>query len=114
MAAAVLVERLLCRAANGGRRGNGLANILMPRFGRSCVHPFAEEDTVEAGLLGPVGLGVPVLGVVGQVFGHRRMGVEPYLWHVKGTGAVFGQGQQPGSDARPWTAGSTATFSSSR
>jgi hypothetical protein len=58
--------------------------------------PFAEEDTVEAVLLGSVGLGVPMLGVVGQVLGHRRIGVEPYLWHVKG--AVLGQGQQPCSD----------------
>ena len=61
--------------------------------------PFAEEDTVEAVLLGSVGLGVPVPRVVGQVLGHGRIGVERYLWHVKGTGAVLGQGQQPCSDA---------------
>lgn len=66
------------------------------RDSRSGVHPFAEEDTVEAVLLGSVGLGVPMLGVVGQVLGHRRIGVEPYLWHVKG--AVLGQGQQLCSD----------------
>ena len=71
----------------------------MPRFERSGVHLFAEEDTVEAVVLGPVGLGVPVPWVVGQVLGHRRTGVQPYLWHAKGTGAVLGQDEQLGSDA---------------
>src|SRR5262249_57217953 len=57
--------------------------------GRSGVHTFAEKDTVEPVLVGPVGLGVPVPQVVGQVLGHRRVGVEAYLRHVQGTGSVF-------------------------
>jgi len=28
----------------------------------------------------------PVPRIVGQVLGHRPIGVEPYLWHVKDTG----------------------------
>ena len=59
---------------------------------------FTEEDPVEAVLLGPVGLGIPVPLVIRQVLGHRRIGVEPYLGQAKAVGAFFGQGQQPCPD----------------
>lgn len=60
---------------------------------------------MEAVLLSPVGLGVPVPRVVGQVLGRSRIDVEPYLWRVKGTGAVLGQGQQSCSDAPALSSG---------
>src|SRR5215472_1835252 len=71
----------------------------------SGVQAFAEEDAAEAVLLGPVGLGVPVPGVVRQVLGHRLVGVEPYLGQAKAAGAFFGEGQQPGADAAALSGG---------
>src|SRR6266704_3784048 len=59
---------------------------------------FAEEDSLEAVLLGPVGLDVPVAWVVSEVLGHGFVGVELYLAEVKVAGLVLGQGQQAGAD----------------
>src|SRR5215831_12077592 len=84
------------------------------RFGRSGVQPFAEEYSVEAVLVGPVGFGVPLPRVVGEVLGHRRIGVEPNLWRVQGTGVVLSQCQQPRSDAMALGSRQHGTLSSSR
>ena len=50
---------------------------------RSIDEAFTEEHALEAVLLGPVGLDVPVPRVVGEVLGHGLIGVEPYLAEVK-------------------------------
>ncbi len=66
---------------------------------RSVAEAFAEEHPLKAVLLAPVGLGVPMPRVVGEVLGHGLVGVEPYLAEVKATGMVLGQGHQAGPDA---------------
>ncbi len=59
---------------------------------------------MEVVLPGPVGLGISVPSVAGEVFGHGLVGVEPDLAETQTTGMVLGQGQQPGAD--PATLGS--------
>nr|WP_205862440.1 alpha/beta hydrolase-fold protein [Planosporangium thailandense] len=80
------------------------------RFGRSdparSTHPlrrdgFPEEHAPEAVLLCPMGLDVPASGVVGEVLGHRLIGVEPHLAHTLPACVVLGQGQQSGTDTPP-------------
>ena len=44
----------------------------------------------KAVVLGPVGLGVSMPGVVGEILGHRLIGVEPDLAEAQLAGAIFG------------------------
>src|ERR1700722_5556493 len=64
----------------------------------TSAYRFAEEDAVEAVLVGPVRLDVSAPRVVGEVLGHRRVGVEADLAQAQATGVLLGPRQQAAAD----------------
>src|SRR5579875_1872826 len=59
---------------------------------------LGEEHPPEAMLPAAAGLGVPVPGVVGNVLGHRLVGVEPDLAEAGRGSPLFRMPEQPGPD----------------
>lgn len=49
-------------------------------------------------MLGPAGLGIPVPWVVGEILGHRRIGVQLDLAKAKAVSLLLSQHQQPRPD----------------